>query len=485
MRQEVAMNKKLSAWQWGVLLATAIALLSFWTTHITGSDVVADASQNLWMALNLERNGEISLSEKPPLTPTMLREPLPALVGALAVRAVDGLLGPAAASEYFHGRRAELLKHQNILWLGLLSVAVFMIGRRLELSFLSALLCVLLTNALLLGDWFRLCMLNSLLTESAAAALLALGSWMLLEGMRSGRLKWFAIAGMCFGLLALVKAIFLYIALGLVLLIPGVALLQRRSAGPAARQALVMGAVAVLVVLPWMLRNQASIGYFDIAARGGEALNDRSVMDQMTRDEYLGSFYVWSPYPFGGVFRRAFGFSKTDINEGARLQRLNESSESGFAARDEAAELAGRPQDTFTYYRLGRARRVILVNQFAAAGNPQPWIAADRVLKQGALKTIAQHPFRHAALSIPFMWRGGYFAFPSLLIAIVYALKRRHQGLTMVVLPAFSLVLLYALTASFEPRYAFPMHPIAVCALVALAEQMVRWFRTKAVSSGQ
>jgi hypothetical protein len=471
------MNARLAAWQWGVLLMTAVALVSFWTTRITGSDVVADASQNLWMALNLEKHGVISLSEAPPVVPSMQREPLPAVVGALAVRVVDGLLGAAPEAEYFHGRRAELLKYQNILWMGILSAALFMIGRSVGMAFLPALLCVLLTNALLLGEWFRLCMLNSLLTESVAAALLAVGTLLLITGVRSSRLQWFAFAGACFGMLALVKAIFLYIALGLVILIPCLALLQRRSPGFAARQALAMGAVALLVVVPWMLRNQASIGYFDIAARGGEALHDRAVMDQMTRDEYKGSFYAWSPYPFGGVFRRAFGFSKTDLDEGGRLQRLNEVSTSSFAARDEAAELAGRPQDTLTYYRHGRAERVILVNQFTAAGNPQPWIMADRLLKRQAIATILQHPLRHAALSLPFLWRGGYFAFLPLAIGFVYARRRRRDDLTMMVLPALALVLFYALTASFEPRYAFPMHPIAVCALVALADMAYRALR--------
>jgi hypothetical protein len=475
------MKSKLSTRQRLVLAVGAVALLGFWLALISDAKIYPDASQNLRMALNLRTYGVISLSESPPIVPTMQREPLPPAVGALAVRAVDGLLGPASADEYFQGRRAELLKYQNILWLSLLSAAVFLIGWRLGLGFWLSLLCVALANLHLMNDWYRLCMLDSLLTESAAAAFLTIGSLLLMVGVKTGKLRTVALAGLCFGLVALVKAAFLYISLGVAIAIPGLALLMHSSVGAAARQAAVVALVTVLVPLPWMLRNYHNIGSFNIAGRGGEALHDRAVMDQMTRDEHLGSFYVWAPYPLNGPIRRLLGFSRMDLDEGGRMQRLNEDSNSKFAAKDEAAELAGRPQETLTYYRYGRAERVILVKQFVAAGNPQPDIAADLELRKRALAMIKAHPFRHLALSVAFLWRGGNLVFPLLAIAIVYAIRRRNHELVLVALPALALVLFYALFASFETRYAMPTYPIGAFLTVMLAKLLAQRMRAKPI----
>jgi hypothetical protein len=94
----------------------------------------------------------------------MAREPLPALVGAAAVRIVDGLLGEAAdPSAYFAGKRVKLLKYQNMFGLLILSGSVFAAARMLALNFYGSLLCVVLSNLLLLNSEGRLYMLDSLI----------------------------------------------------------------------------------------------------------------------------------------------------------------------------------------------------------------------------------------------------------------------------------------------------------------------------------
>lgn len=468
------MTAKLTARQWVVVAILAGALLLFWSSRITDAPVVDDAGQNLWMALNLKTYGVISLSESAPIQPSMQREPLPAFVGMLAVRAVDALLGPAPASDYFHGERAQLLKYQNILWLALLCGAVFVIAQRLGLSFWAAVLCVLLGNALLLRSEYGFYMLNSILTESAAAALLAWGSLLLALGCSGQRWWLVAWAGLCFGLLALVKAAFLYVALGLVVAIPVLAWWQQSSIRFAALQALVLGGAAAVIVLPWMLRNQSSVGYFGIAGRGGEGLYTRAVMDQVTPDEYRGAFYAWAPYPLGGAVRRVLGYSKADLEAGGRLQRLNEASGTSFASRDLAAEMAGLPQNTLTYYRRSRAVRVILVNQFEAAANPQPLMAADHELMHRGVDMISHSPWPHLEFTLPSLWRGACYSFPPLLLAFVFALRRRRYELQLMLLPALGSVLFYALASFFEPRYAMPTYPIIVCLLVAFAAHSFR-----------
>jgi 4-amino-4-deoxy-L-arabinose transferase-like glycosyltransferase len=451
-----------------VTLLAALGLLVFWCALVTDADIVGDAAENLQMALNLKNGGTISSSSRAPLRPTMQREPLPVVMDMLSLRVIDAAWDRASDAEYYHGARARALKYQNVLWLGLTSASLFLLARALGLKFSLALLIVLASNVSLASDpWYRLCMLDSLLTEAAAAALLTAATWLLVLTGRGDRPWAPYFAGLAFGLAALVKGLFLYIALGLVIALPVLWAYWGQPLRSSVRRAAVMGAVALAVVLPWMLRNAGTVGYFDIAGRGGEVLHDRAVMDLMTRDEYVGAFYAWAPYPFGGPLRRLLGYSRNDFERGGRLQRLNEG-DSSFHESDVAAELAARPDLTVTYYRRSRAQKMILIQRFAAAGDPQPLMAADRELKRQAVSMLAQHPLRHAALSIAFLWRGGYFAFPPLAAAFAYALLRRRRELATAALPALLLVLLYALMASFETRYAMPTYPVAVCLAVYL-----------------
>jgi hypothetical protein len=470
------------------LLATMLALCAFWSWRITDRPVVDDAAQNLWTTLNLERAGTFSLSESAPLEPSMQREPLPAVVGALALRVEDALLGRAQPAEYFTGKRARWLKYQNFLWLALLSGGVFALARLLRLPFWGALVCVWTSNLLLLNGEYGFYNLDSLLTESAAAALLTWGSVLLARGVEAQRRVPFLLAGVCLGALTLVKAAFLYVTVGLALALPCLAALLRRpwraAAGQAAIQAAVFGVVAAAMVLPWMLRNEQVIGYFGIAGRGGEAVWTRAVLDQMTADEYKGTFYAWAPYPFGGLARRVLGYSKADLELGGRLQRINDGS-SSFAPRDVAAEDAGHPQDTYTYYRRSRAERVILVNAYTAAGDAQPWMVADRELMHRGLQVIEQRPWSHLALSVPMMWRAGYIAFLPLALAFLYAFRRRREALLWGVLPSLAVVVFYAVASPFEPRYAMPAYPLVLTLIVAVLIHRLRQGKPAANQSGK
>ncbi len=54
---------------------------------------------------------------------------------------------------------------------------------------------------------------------------------------------------------------------------------------------------------------------------------------------------------------KLLGFNEDDLKLGGRLQRLNRSRRSDFHKENMAAEDAGRPEDTFTYYSEARAER--------------------------------------------------------------------------------------------------------------------------------
>jgi hypothetical protein len=200
----------------------------------------------------------------------------------------------------------------------------------------------------------------------------------------------------------------------------------------------------------------------------------------MTLDEYIGSFYVWAPYPFNGALRRVLGYSKSDMQEGGRLQRLNVFAGSAFYESDWAAAHEGRPQDAVTYDRRSDAERVLLTHQLAAAGNPQPGMAADRVLQAQAISMILQHPLRHAAQIPTNLWRGAYLTFPILLAALCYALRGHRYALGMLLLPAFASLLFCALFGHVEPRYSMPTYPIIACVLAVGATRLLGRYSSNA-----
>jgi 4-amino-4-deoxy-L-arabinose transferase-like glycosyltransferase len=298
-------------------------------------------------------------------------------------------------------------------------------------------------------------------------------------GVAESRSWRMAAAGLSFGLLALVKGAFLYVTLGVAVCIPLAAWWFRRPSSTLAslRLAAVFTAVFVAVVTPWMYRNHGALGVFNITSRGGEVLYTRAAMNQMTGEEFLGSLSIWAPYPINGALRRMIGFSREELRNGERLQRLADWPDFKLGDADLAAEIAGRPEDAFTFYRQVRAERVKLTRQFAAAGHPHPGYAADQELQGRAIALIAAHPFRHLALTGTWLWGDVFFTFPPLAVALFYAVRRRNLRLALALLPAFGMVMFYALVSFYAPRYGLPAYPAAVCATAVLASLLYTRYR--------
>ncbi len=452
------------ALEWLAAAVVGAGLVFLWSHRISGAPIETDAAQTTLMALNLERHGVISLDESAPYSPTNYREPVPVIVSAAGIALIDAALGAAPTEAYFSGERARLLKCQNILWLGLLSLGAFWTVRYFTGSFRLALLGALLVNFPLSGSHSEADLIDDLFTDIPAAAVLMLASLAAAVAARGRRPVVCAATGLLFGLLTLIKAATLYIFLGTVGVWAGACLLRRAAPWRIlARDAAVMLIAFGCAVGPWMYRNHVLFGSAHIAQRAGVVLMYRAVYDQMTPGEYRGTFYVWAPARLQGIVGRLLGFAPADLKRGGRLQRLIET-DSDFAAEDLAAERAGAPERTLSYYRQARAERVELERQLGRAGSPQPEIAADDLLKERALKIVLAHPWRNLALTVSFIWRGATFAFPALILALLVALRRRQYEFFVFAVPAFGTVLLYALFTHFIPRYDAPALSVAIVA---------------------
>jgi hypothetical protein len=462
-------------------LLVCLALGALWAGRVTGRAIEKDAAQTVQMALNLERHGVIALEESPPFTPTDYREPLPVLVCALAIKVMDVAIGSAPPQEYFQGRRVQLLKYQNILWLALLSLGTFWATRYFTGSFYAGLLGTLLVNFALVHASAQL--IDDLYTDIPAAALLMLASIAVAVATVRRGPAFYVLTGFLFGALTLVKAATLYVFIGTAAGLAGVFLLQRVIPIRLALRNFAILAVSFgCTVAPWMYRNHELFGSAQISQRAGVVLMYRAVYNEMTPLEYRGTFYVWAPPHLKGFIGRLLGFAPADLERNGRLQHLNDE-DSAFAADDLAAERAGAPDRTLSFYRQARAERVKLERELSATGRPQSDIEADDVLKARAMTMIRAHPGRELALTVAFLWRGALLAFPLLLIALLTGLRARRYDLLLFALPAFGTVMLYALFTHFIARYDLPAFAVAIVAFMASLQLALR-ARAASKSSG-
>ncbi len=455
------------------LVVTLGALGCVWASRITGAAIEADASHSLRMGVHLMHDGVISMQENPPFSPTMYREPLPAFVDAVGVAVVDAIWGPSDMSAYHVSNRAKVLKYQNVGWMLLLSLGVFAAIRYFTSSFVLGLCGLVLASFHIpfTESGLRGLGIDTLQTDLPAAAILIVASLLAAQSFTGAKRGRSALAGCAFGALALVKAAFLYIFAGFLLILfalGAVAWFRQRSRAGILHASL-MGVCFALIVAPWMCRNYVQFGVFGISERAGSVLAIRATQDLMTPEEYRGTFYVWAPHRLRPAVGRLLGFTARDLQRGGRLQHLNRSRTADFYEDDVRAERTGRPDLTVSYYRKAKAERTKLQLAALAAGHAHS-TDVDTILQRRAIAVIREHPQRHLALTIPYLWRGAFAMFPVLVVTLAYALATRRTSLALFVLPAFGTVMFHALLTHFIPRYSVPSLPITIASGIILAQ---------------
>ncbi|HKY03076.1 MAG TPA: glycosyltransferase family 39 protein [Burkholderiales bacterium] len=467
--------KRLRALKRAFTYLVALIVGAIWIGAPSDALIEKDAEQNLAMAYNFTHYGVMSLdTDRAPenLRPSRYREPLPVLLLSGYLLALDPVLDGDSFDELLRGTNARWLKYSNILWGALLVATIFLTARTLRLPPWFAALALLLAHIPLAEHY------GTLYSEIAGAALIALASYVALLAVRDRRLTLFFLAGLSFGALMLTKASYFYVAIVLVLLYLGYALYGRDTAkrGFAWQSTALLILGIAVVVAPWMIRNQMQFGSPSIADRGGLVLITRAVKNEMTAEEYVGTFYAYAPrwlqWPIGALT----GFKSEDVRAGGRLERLKR----GANSADELAGEEGRVDDAISYYWRAKAMRAPKLAAHEAAGHPNPLAAADAELKQDAIEMIKANPGDHLKLTLPFIWRGAPFMLPFLLVILVYAWRRRDAPLAAYVVPSLGLIGFYAALSHFIPRYAEPNAPVvAICAVLLLH----RWLEARATGS--
>ncbi len=465
--------------QWVVVAIITVALTAVSLALTTGASIDLDAAQNLQMAINVSHFGVMSLDENPPYNRTMYREPLPVATSAAAVQIVDHFYGKTDSAQYFSGDRAKYIKYQNTLWAILLWAAVLAATRWFTGSFWFSVCAGLLAVKPFLNG-VSAEGVNNLYSEMPAAVLMICASFSLAFAVARARAWPMVTAGLCFGLLTLTKAATLYVFIGLVLVLLFSYARGETQAGRLRRFSLIIVLVGTfaIVVAPWIARNVQAFGRPLISDRGGFVLYTRALMDQVTPIEYRGSFYVWARPPLQPYVGEMLGFGPRDMEPGGRLERLA-GGVPGTAVYDRgrAAEIAGLPENTISFYHRARAERIRLEREFKRNHDPISDVSADGMLQREALLLIKGDIWANLAMVVPLLWRSAPLIFPAMAFALGYCVWVKRYALALFVLPGFATLSFYALATQFEPRPASIAHATAVVSAVTLLHALWLWRR--------
>jgi hypothetical protein len=472
---------RVSPLQWAIaaIITVALGAVSFVLTN--GASIGDDAAQNLQMAINVSHHGVMSLDENPPYNRTMYREPLPVAMSAAAVQIVDHFLGKADSAQYFSGDRAKYVKYQNILWVILLWAAVLAATRWFTGSFWFSVCAGLLAVKPFLNG-VSAEGVNNLYSELPAAVLMICASFSLSFAVAKGRTWPMVTVGLCFGILTLTKAATLYVFVGLVLVL--LFSYARGATQPGRRRRLshiiVLTGTFAILVAPWIARNFQAFGRPVISDRGGFVLYTRALMNQVTPIEYRGSFYVWARPLLQPEVGSMLGFSSRDLDPGGRLERLG-GGVPGTAVYDQgrAAELAGLPENTISFYHRARAERIRLVRELTRDHDPVPEVTADGMLQRKGTLLIKGNVWANLAMVVPLLWRSAPLTFPAMTFALGYCVWVKRYALALFILPGFATLSFYALATQFEPRPASIAHATAVAGTVIMLHAWWLHFRRR------
>ena len=245
----------------GFALVLAIALCVFWYGKIDRQQICCDAHDNLRMAVSLAHEGVLSLAVDPPFEPTLYREPLPPVLSAGLIKAVEAVAGQAPFHVYQDGDRTAWLKYQNLFWMLLLTVGASLLssGERRARPRLHALPDLYPGHLSVPGDErFRD---QHLFTEIVATGILVAASCLYGDAVRDGSRQRALLSGLLLGMLVLIKAVFLPVVVVLVLVTPLIWRITGWAPGRD-RRLVVAGAIllgVVVIVSPWLVRNRDSV----------------------------------------------------------------------------------------------------------------------------------------------------------------------------------------------------------------------------------
>lgn len=304
----------------------------------------------------------------------------------------------------------------------------------------------------------------------------------------------FAIASLCgllLALFALTKAAGYYISLvAIPTLAIGLLYFKISDTKRSIIYALPIFIAFAVAVYPWMIRNYIHFNEFTISERGGDELLIRAVKNGMTQEEFIGSFYYYSPMGLrAAIFEQFFGFKTEDLGKNGRLRKLNRYLEADIAAlRD------NRYDDLFTYYRVAKYKIPREIREQSTALD-----ATGSTTFEVATEKIKSKPLQHIKLSIAFGWRGiwsfgdpnryidryhiighivwiyNFLCFVAFIATFIFSIIFRKPEWFVLTLFAVGIFTFHAFLTHFIPRFSVPIIPIMnICFVLILIKILIK-----------
>ena len=323
------------------------------------------------------------------------------------------------------------------------------------------------------------------------------------------------LSGLAVGGLVLIEAVFQYwlLVLTVVWIVGLWRAGERRRELVSAFAAMLL--VALVISLPWMVRNWVRGGVFSIAGRSGETIAVRAEYASMLSwAEVLGTFAFYLPLadiPYGDDIR-AFAMDKLEpANFGyARIDPENE--EEGLYRRAQHAYFTQWDPEGVQGGAVA-ARADTLEGPGWREGSPQ---VRDAAIARAGLELIGENWLKHAVLSLAFTERGmdyrcrdynaawntygvgvkvplkmmwkvmcamgkgiSFLFLPALGMMLVLAWRRRDLGLAFLLLPVAYFYGFHAVATRFIPRYAEPLVPLFVVILALALAEVWLWAQSR------
>lgn len=440
----------------------------------------SDDHHYVLMGYNFQKYGTISLEDGDIADPepTAFREPGYPVYLAICIFLNPGLRNMDLEELYSGGLRT--LRLSQIPLVIITAIFVMFIIYSFTGSYLLAYIAMFLTGA----SEVMATISNHLLSENLAALLIVLVSLSLYKIFKTGRMAYFIMLGISMGALVLTKAIFIYLAYILIMIILILLFRKYRAVWKRFLAGIFLFLFIYFAIMGgWMFRNYKHFNEFTVTNKSGIVLYYRSVLDTMTRKEYLASFIYWLP---GEGTRKTLLDRFFDEEDYSNLDRKDES---GY--RQGAKKVFAEMQDSYIQQGYGEQESVLL---------------ADKEMRQAALQRIIRDPLRHILATIPIAWKGtfietGYsfmlrnpnwfilqlrsvvflniFLFFCFFYVIVYSIVKKKWAISLFFLTPFYLFFMHSFMTHNKARYNYPLIPLMIIAAVLLAHYFIQIYKNR------
>ena len=396
------------AWAFYFLLSFFVIL--FMNSKITDEPITGDATQNVRLGYYLYTEGVFAVladDEGVPM-PSNYREPVPPAINALFMYLHPEIKKTDSIESFKDGKNTKLIKQSNLFWLFLLQIGVgfviYAVTRSMAWSFLGWFL--VLFYFIRFGDHF-----DHLYTEIQAATMIVWTTYFLLIAVVNKKWIGYLLAGFSFGLLILTKAVFYYLTPVIILFL---FLINREP-----KRVLHYGALfaaTLLVVMPWLIRNQLLLNDFSITHRGGKVLYARAIMNNIESREATAAVYLWGPQLYKDIVSgTSLEVDTVEYAAGGRFEQLiryPDSDSLAFEMRDPGAAVSYQSKMRI----MTDSLIVELRNRGYSREEARP--RAIDMLKEEGMEMILNNPVQHISKVPLFFWRGAW-PFPNSTIPLV------------------------------------------------------------------